>query len=384
MGSKGGGGFDAGPSIEYGNKALALQEQMYDDSVERTQPYYDTGTASLGKLADLLGIQGGSQRSRSQIYDELAPQYTTQQETAGNSMSNIFVDSNGRAYDFDNTPSSYAINAMRTNGGGYGDDWRAAYNKYQAGSEPVMQESINYDGLNSAVDDIYSNQSTPDGYGSLLQSFGMDQFQEDPGYQFRLDEGQKAIERSAAARGQYYDPSTVKALNDYNGNQANQTYGDAYNRYNNDQNNVFNRLAAVSGIGQTANASLNQAGQANATNAGSIYGQMGSAVQSAQNANASQPSMFSSLLGAGAQLGGSYLGGLGLAASDERVKKNIKKIGTENGHNIYEFSYIGDDKKYTGVMAQEVQETHPEAVVSIDGILHVDYSRIGVEMKEVA
>jgi len=47
---------------------------------------------------------------------------------------------------------------------------------------------------------------------SKYTNFGMDQFTADPGYAFRLSEGQKALERSAAARGGLLSGGTGKAL----------------------------------------------------------------------------------------------------------------------------------------------------------------------------
>lgn len=79
------------------------------------------------------------------------------------------------------------------------------------------------------------------------------------------------------------------------------------------------------------------------------------------------------------------VGGLltGLAAfSDRSLKENIVNIGQENGHNVYEFNYINDDKKYIGVMADEVEKTNPDAVMEIDGFKAVDYAKIGVEFRE--
>lgn len=67
-----------------------------------------------------------------------------------------------------------------------------------------------------------------------------------------------------------------------------------------------------------------------------------------------------------------------LASSDINLKENIKNIGKKNGFNIYEFNYIGNPDKYIGVMAQEVQEIMPDAVVEKDGFLAVDYGKIGV------
>lgn len=69
--------------------------------------------------------------------------------------------------------------------------------------------------------------------------------------------------------------------------------------------------------------------------------------------------------------------------SDMRVKENIKPHGAENGWPVYEFSYLNDPRRYIGVMAQEVEQIMPEAVVEIEGIKAVNYGRIGVKFREV-
>ncbi len=68
------------------------------------------------------------------------------------------------------------------------------------------------------------------------------------------------------------------------------------------------------------------------------------------------------------------------AASDERLKEDIKKIGTSpSGLNIYSFKYKDKPGIYQGVIAQELQESNPKAVVTKDGFLAVDYSLIDVD-----
>ena len=62
----------------------------------------------------------------------------------------------------------------------------------------------------------------------------------DPSYQFRLGEGRKIIENSAAARGGLLSGNTARALTDYGQNAASEEWG-----------NILNRYAALSGIGQT-------------------------------------------------------------------------------------------------------------------------------------
>lgn len=103
--------------------------------------------------------------------------------------------------------------------------------------------------------------------GSLNKPFGLDDFNADPGYQFRLAEGEKGLNRAAGARGMYDSGATLKALTRYNQDYATGEFGNAYNRYNADRTNIFNRLAAISGTGQTAAGNIGAAGQNYAGNA---------------------------------------------------------------------------------------------------------------------
>lgn len=66
-----------------------------------------------------------------------------------------------------------------------------------------------------------------------------------------------------------------------------------------------------------------------------------------------------------------------LAFSDRRVKNDIEPIGKlDNGLTVYNFKYKWDNKTiHTGLMAQEVELVHPEAVVTINGVKAVDYSK---------
>lgn len=84
--------------------------------------------------------------------------------------------------------------------------------------------------------------------------------------------------------------------------------------------------------------------------------------------------------------GGAEQGLMMLAqSSDIRLKENIQLERQEKGLNIYSFNYKTDkDKRYEGVMAQEVIETHPEAVIiDEDGYYKVFYSMLGIEMKQI-
>lgn len=109
-------------------------------------------------------------------------------------------------------------------------------------------------------------------------------------------------------------------------------------------------------------------------------GQLGAYNSKVASNNATQSSLFS--------LGGTALG----MFSDRRAKTNIVKTGEKNGFNIYQFSYkegisdtLDPSKTYEGVMADEIKQIMPEAVMTgEDGYDRVNYSMIGIEMKEVA
>lgn len=131
--------------------------------------------------------------------------------------------------------------------------------------------------------------------GNLVKPFGLSDFQADPGYDFRVSEGEKAIQRAASGRGGLYSGATLKALARFNQDTASGEYGAAYNRYNSDQSTKFNRLASIAGLGQTA---TNQVGQ-NGTNA---YGTIASAGANASN-NISQ-----NLIGSGNARASGYVG----------------------------------------------------------------------------
>jgi hypothetical protein len=107
--------------------------------------------------------------------------------------------------------------------------------------------------------------------------FGAGDYQADPGYAFRLSEGQKALDRQAAARGGLISGGALKAAQRYGQEMGSQEFGNAYNRaltsYNtgvSSENQLYNRQAALAGIGQTATGQVAQAGQNYANTAGNL------------------------------------------------------------------------------------------------------------------
>jgi len=98
--------------------------------------------------------------------------------------------------------------------------------------------------------------------------FGMAQFQADPGYGFRMSEGMKALERSAAARGGLLSGAALKGIQRFGQDLASQEYTNAFNRYQTERAARLAPLQSLAGIGQTSAQQIGQAGQTMASNVG--------------------------------------------------------------------------------------------------------------------
>ena len=96
--------------------------------------------------------------------------------------------------------------------------------------------------------------------GQFMKTYSGQDVYDDPSYQFRVNQGNNAIQGSAAAQGGLLSGATLKALQNYGQESASQEYQNAYNRFNADQTNQYNRLSNLVGIGQNAAAQTGNAG----------------------------------------------------------------------------------------------------------------------------
>src|SRR5262245_3044053 len=99
----------------------------------------------------------------------------------------------------------------------------------------------------------------------------------DPGYQFRLGEGLKALERSAAAKGTLLTGGTLKGLNRYAQDYASNEFQNRYARLFGEQQNRFNQLRSLAGLGQASAAGVGEAAGAYGRSAGDLLTQIGNA-----------------------------------------------------------------------------------------------------------
>ena len=146
----------------------------------------------------------------------------------------------------------------------------------------------------------------------------------DPGYAFRLAEGQKALERSAAARGGLLSGAAGKALTRYGQDMGSQEYMNAFNRYQAERQARLGPLQSLAGVGQTAANTLGSAAGTYGTNVGNL----------AMTNAANQGNLALSM----GNIRASQYGTAGKAL-DEALNYNWNKLGSYFGNPVTAYQY---------------------------------------------
>jgi hypothetical protein len=116
-----------------------------------------------------------------------------------------------------------------------------------------LQEPFRQAGVNALPELVEASRYTP---------FGMEQFQADPGYGFRLKEGLRALENSAAARGGLLSGNAMRGITRYGQGLASDEFDRAFNRYQAERAARLNPLQSLAGMAQSsANTLTGAAGQ---------------------------------------------------------------------------------------------------------------------------
>lgn len=118
--------------------------------------------------------------------------------------------------------------------------------------------------------------------------------QMDPGYQFRLGQGQDALQNSMAARGGALGGNALKALTEYGQNFASNEYG-----------NVYNRLAGLANTGQATAQNLGSFGQ---NTAGAVGNNLITAGQARASGYAGQANALNGFIDNGLKVAGMFMG----------------------------------------------------------------------------
>lgn len=167
-----------------------------------------------------------------------------------------------------------------------------------------------------------AGDATSAGYGSLTKPFSMTDYTEDPGYGFRLAEGQKALEHSAAARGGLLSGTAMKGTLNYGQGLASQEYQNAFNRYAAERDARYGKLLGLTNIGANA--------------AGTMTGATGAAGSNIANAQT----------GAGEATASGYVGAANAINSGI---SNVSSYFANKGLNDMLANYYGTGVPHTAV-----------------------------------
>lgn len=231
------------------NQSNTLQKYMYDTSRSDLSPWRSAGTAAVGRLSEMLGIAPQKEYS---VADLVGPD-RARADAIEAEMSQLNSLINGPVKPNASSP-----------GGATAITMIPIYQKRLAELQAELKNLVSrYAGSQPAQEvKPYSFQTS------------------DPSYQWRLEQGQQALERSAAARGGLMSGRNLKDLTDYGQGAASQEF-----------QNEFSRLGTIAGYGQNATNSGINAGQNYATNVGNTLSNnaanMGNANLAAANATAS-------------------------------------------------------------------------------------------------
>lgn len=215
--------------LQAAREANQMQWNMYQQNLANQSPYMQTGQTALAALSGGLGL---------------------------------------------GAPGVYGSSAQ---GGGYGasggPDMRAqggeASLAVMPGVTPIMPGGVtsgptqNYGASNGAMQGAAGQYA-----GKFTDTFTPNDLAMDPSYKWRLQQGSQALNASAAARGMLGSGQNLKDITNYAQDAASQEYQNAYNRFNTNQSNLYNRIASLAGVGQTATNAIGAAGQTAAGNMG--------------------------------------------------------------------------------------------------------------------
>ena len=226
-------------------EANELQRYIYDNNVRLNQPAIDAGNLGRNKLLQLLGLggtPGGQTQSRDQLRQSLVAKFTTP-GAATATYDGVGSEESGQGW----------ANGVRIPTG------------FTSGT-PTIDEN----GLQAAIDAEMARggiDSQSGDYGSLMRNFTGAGLENEPGYQFGMAEGQKAIDRRAASGGGYFSGAALKAAQRFGQDYAGTKFGEAFNRDTANKTNTFNRLTGLINPGQTA---ANQVGTMGASYANQV------------------------------------------------------------------------------------------------------------------
>lgn len=260
-------------------RSQKLQQEMFDYYREQQQPYQQVGTNALYQMGSMVGLPGREQLQTQNRLSDLRGQLSETQKYL--------------------PPQPRAGGPYARLGTGLSRMDRARMALYDQSMAAGGEQQINpeYQRLQEEIAALEEQQGQPQ------QGGGDFDITETPGYEFRMDQGMNALNRSLASTGNRLSGRAAKAAQRYGQGLASQEF-----------QNRFNRLASLAGRGQTAAQGVGQAGLTTGQNVGAAMGQVGAA-QAGGFANINQ----------------AVQGGIGNYLADQQYNQLLDRLGGGGG-----------------------------------------------------
>lgn len=264
--------------------ASQVQRDMFDITRAQQQPFMQTGYAANDVLSRLMGLAPTAGR---QLPGNMAAGATGWQSS--------WDRNNGRLVGDTYLPADTELKDV---GKGWSEVWQGGQRVgtlrpggpngrfindtgWQMPQPGATQSGESLTGAAIDPETGYAADNTGLPTGFLTQTFTPEAFKAgiDPGYSWRLQQGAQGVMNQAAAGSGSLSGPALKALMDYNQGAASQEYSNAFNRFQTQQGNIFQRLTSMAGMGQNAAANVGN-------NAMTTGGNIGANIVGAANAGA--------------------------------------------------------------------------------------------------
>ena len=245
----------AGVAGAASDRATALQKQMFERQMAGLEPNRQAGLVAQNRLMELLGLRMPAQAGGGGVG---AP-YMRSDAELRNALAGQFTYGPGQA-------EVGREGGMMPTAGGIDE---AGLSRAMAAARQGDQNAMN----NYQPPQVAAGGQSAD-FGKYARGFNMSDFQQDPGYAFRLSEGQKVLERNAAARGGLISGGALRAATRYGQDMGSQEYANAFKRYNIERENQLNPLGSLMTSGQNAAAGQGTAAGQYGTNVMRTWGKV--------------------------------------------------------------------------------------------------------------
>lgn len=238
------------------DRSAQMEREMFEKQMQLQEPFRQAGLSAQQRYLNYLGLgsQAPTARTQQEIRNALAAQY----------MKNV--------------PGGEPQSYYDSNEGWMTRQPSSTQEIDEAGLSSAIQAEMDKDAR--AQREYEAMKASPE-FGKYTRDFGMEDFQQDPGYAFRMSEGLKALDRQAAARGGLISGAALKGAQRYGQEAASQEYMNAFNRYQTNRANQLQPLESLMGRSQTASNVLGAAGKNYASSAGQAIQNAGTARGSA-------------------------------------------------------------------------------------------------------